>query len=172
MKNKEVAEFLNKGKEVLALYNEAKEVLVILNKAKEELEESNAYKKVQELEALYVSLSNERYKKEIEYKKAYYISEGYECRDISNCEMEFSDDYIGYESVYNFIILPSSLPEVHKLIITNLCTQDFIVFKDGSKYLLGDVVIGNSDTEEDAWDDIYVSTIDREYITKNIHRYS
>lgn len=150
----------------------SKEVLEGLKKAKDELESSELYKRVKELEALYMTLSNKEYEDEVEYIKTYYIQEGYECRDITNTSIEFSKDYIGYEDMYNFIILPKTLPPIHKLIITNLCTQDYIIFIDNSKYLLGDVVIGNGDTEEDAWDDIYVSSKDRERIKENIHRYS
>ncbi|MFM6356242.1 MAG: hypothetical protein ACKPH7_23975 [Planktothrix sp.] len=157
----------------------SKEVLEELKRAKDELESSELYKRVKELETLYMTLSNKEYEdsnKEyeegVEYIKTYYTQEGYECRDISDIPIEFSKDYIGYEGIYNFIILPKVLPPIHKLIITNLCTQDYIILIDNSKYLLGDVVIGNGDTEENAWDDIYVSSKDRERIKENIHRYS
>lgn len=149
----------------------SKEVLNLLEVAKKELEASDSYKKVKELETLYQSLSQKEYEVEVQQIKNYYTNQGYECRDITNCEIEFSKDYIGYEHIYNYIILPSSLPEVRMLVINGVCTQDFIIFKDGSKHLLGDVVIGNSDTEEDAWDDIYVSTVDREHILRSAHIY-
>lgn len=150
----------------------SKEVLEELKRAKDELESSELYKRVKELETLYMTLSNKEYEEGVEYIKTYYTQEGYECRDISDIPIEFSKDYIGYEGIYNFIILPKVLPPIHKLIITNLCTQDYIILIDNSKYLLGDVVIGNGDTEENAWDDIYVSSKDRERIKENIHRYS
>lgn len=149
----------------------SKEVLIHLQLAQEKLEASAVYKQVQHLTSLYTTLSDKEYENEIEQIKTYYTFKGYECRDISNCEIKLSKDYIDFEENYNFIILPTFIPEIKKLIL-NKHNQDIIILKDGSKLFLSDVVIGNSHTELGAWDDIYVSIIDRESITKNMHRYS
>jgi hypothetical protein len=149
----------------------SKEVLIHFQLAQEKLEASAVYKQVQHLTSLYTALSNKEYENEIKQIKAYYTTKGYECRDISNCEIELSKECIDFEDNYNFIVIPTSTPEIKKLIL-NKHNQDIIIFKNGSKLPFSDVVIGNSHTELGAWDDIYVSIIDRESITKNMHRYS
>lgn len=57
------------------------------------------YKQVQHLTSLYTTLSDKEYENEIEQIKTYYTSKGYECRDISNCEIELSKDYIDFEEM-------------------------------------------------------------------------
>lgn len=137
----------------------SKEVLEELKRTKVELERSDIYKKVQELTDLYVTLSTQEYEQEIDYIKTYYIDKGYECRNTKDCQIVFSEDYIGHSSLYDFIILHNELPEIQTLIITNVCTENFITFIDGSKDLLSNIVIGNSDTELNAWDDVREYTI-------------